>query len=399
MQRPLTAYLLVLLLLTGANTVQRHIITPDLDDIESPAASSAATLEADQRLVFLLQYLASDYDRAVSAGQIVDTLEYHEMQRFARQIVTLYDAAPNRQQATSQQLHALEMSVAQKIPLPGIRKICAEAVARVVQEKSVVLFPHVAPDLADGESLFRENCVSCHGESGDGTGPAADTLNPKPRDFTAPARLNVCTPSQFYQALTFGVEGTAMASFAEAFTPEQCWNLAFYLMTLRRDFQPDATASGLTLTLRQLATKNNLELAGILSYQQRGRQPQTAWQPQRWVDYYRKNPPDLTMDESLTLAEKKLRQSLAAFRRADSAAAILLAEEAYWLGFEPIESKLLSRVYLRFERVHTEYHWCIEEKGPLEKAEALARELLEILQQVRARRGLRQHALMPTTAE
>jgi high-affinity iron transporter len=142
------------------------------------------------------------------------------------------------------------------------------------------LFPSVAPDLADGENLFREDCTACHGERETGNvsassrraGPAADTLNPQPRDFTAPERLNVCTPLQFYQAVTFGVEGTAMAAFAEAFTPEQRWNLAFYL---------------------------------------------------------------------------------------------------------------------KFERTHTEYHWCLEEKGSPERARALVRDMLEILRQIRGRRGLR----------
>jgi len=390
MQRPLTAYLFVLLLLVVATTVQHNIITPDLDAAESSIPTAAAALEDDQRLVFLLQYLASDYDRAVSAGQILDTLEYREMQRFSRQIVMLYEAAPNQQEATLQQLHALENEVAQKTPLPNIRKICADAVTRMVKEKGLFLFPQVAPDLEDGENLFRENCVLCHGERGDGTGASADTLNPKPRDFTAPERLNVCTPLQFYQAITFGVEGTAMASFAEAFTPEQRWNLAFYLMTLRRDFQPHAATGALPLTLRQLATKNNFALAEIFLYQQRARQPDAVWQPQPFIDYCRKNPPALSMDESLALTEKKLQQSFAAFMRADSAAAIQLAEEAYWLGFEPIESKLLSRVYLKFERTHTEYHWCIEEKGTREKARALVRDLLEILQDIRGQRGLRQ---------
>lgn len=384
MQRPLLAYLLFLLLLTGATKIQHHLLTPDLSN-DAPLPS----LETEQRLVFLLQYLASDYDRAVANGEIRDTLEYREMERFAGQIVALYEAAPNQQEFTSQQLRALQNAVAQKAPLSDIRKTCAVAVANVVKEKGLFLFPQIAPDLADGETLFKENCVTCHGERGDGTGTAADTLNPKPRDFTAPERLNVCTPLQFYQALTFGVEGTAMASFAEAFTPEQRWNLAFYLMTLRRDFKPLAATGIALLPLRQLATKNNFELAELFSYQQRRQQPDTLWQPHRYVDYYRQNPPDLAMDESLTLVERKLQQSFTAFVRGDSAAAIQLAEEAYWLGFEPIERKLLSRTYLRFERTHTEYHWCIEEKGTPERARALVRDLLAIVQDIRARRGLR----------
>jgi cytochrome c553 len=35
-----------------------------------------------------------------------------------------------------------------------------------------------------GKSLFSSLCVSCHGQSGKGDGPAASALNPKPRDLT-----------------------------------------------------------------------------------------------------------------------------------------------------------------------------------------------------------------------
>jgi len=389
MQRPLFAYLLLLIFLTGAATIHRRISSPDFDLADAEAQPNAAAPEADQRLIFLLQYLASDYDRAVHDGQIIDSLEYREMQRFARQAVTIYNAAANAQPQTSEHLRELERLIAQKAPVSPVRKSCAEAAAFLIKEKNLFLFPSMAPDLADGGNLFRENCVACHGERGTGNGPAADTLNPKPRDFTAPERMNLCAPLQFYQAVTFGVEGTAMASFAEAFTPEQRWNLAFYLMTLRRDFQPLAAAVAPKLSLRQLATKNNLELADILSYQQRLQRPDSMLQRPRLVDYCRQNPPELAMDEHLAIAEKRLKQSLAAHERADSAMAIQLAEEAYWLGFEPIERKLLSRVYLKFERAHTEYHWCIEEKGAPEPARALVQDMLEILQQIRGQRGLR----------
>jgi len=38
--------------------------------------------------------------------------------------------------------------------------------------------------LRDGESVYREYCAGCHGEKGDGQGPAARFLDPRPRDFT-----------------------------------------------------------------------------------------------------------------------------------------------------------------------------------------------------------------------
>jgi len=42
-------------------------------------------------------------------------------------------------------------------------------------------------DYASGETIYRTNCSTCHGESGNGQGPRAYFINPKPRDFGHPA--------------------------------------------------------------------------------------------------------------------------------------------------------------------------------------------------------------------
>src|SRR5262245_35304145 len=39
-------------------------------------------------------------------------------------------------------------------------------------------------DGVDGAALYDRLCVACHGARGDGAGPAAPWLWPKPRDFT-----------------------------------------------------------------------------------------------------------------------------------------------------------------------------------------------------------------------
>lgn len=36
----------------------------------------------------------------------------------------------------------------------------------------------------EAQDLFTQRCVTCHGADGKGSGPAAASLNPKPRDYT-----------------------------------------------------------------------------------------------------------------------------------------------------------------------------------------------------------------------
>src|SRR5207248_11511324 len=44
--------------------------------------------------------------------------------------------------------------------------------------------PVWAQDANAGKAVYERKCVGCHGEKGDGKGPAAELLLPKPRDFT-----------------------------------------------------------------------------------------------------------------------------------------------------------------------------------------------------------------------
>jgi mono/diheme cytochrome c family protein len=68
--------------------------------------------------------------------------------------------------------------------------------------------------LARGEVLFKQNCTSCHGESGQGNGPAAGTLNPKPRNFTQPADWKRgFHVTDIFTTISTGVKGTGMAAF------------------------------------------------------------------------------------------------------------------------------------------------------------------------------------------
>jgi high-affinity iron transporter len=392
MKPALLSVLFAILLLAAATATHPYIFPSSRQSTEQDNGHANNSAEAGQRVIFLLQYLATDYERAVQNGHIIDLFEYDEMQRFARNAITIYQATATAQRQTLNKLRKLEGLIAARASLPEIRKICDEAVASLVKENNLSVAPQRTPNLDYGRSLYQENCTPCHGLLGAGDGASADTLNPKPRDFTDPERMNACTPWQFYHAITFGVEGTAMPSFSEAWSPRLRWNLAFYLMTLRRDFQPLAPwpgrpATPQKFTLHDLATKSNAELAAILAARNRLSHPDSSLK--QIVDYYRQNPPELTMADYLTITETGLQRSLLAYLRADSAYAAQLAEDAYWNGFEFMEGELSSQIYLAFERAHAEYQSCIQKKGPPEMAQQAVKLMLNILQQIRTQKGWR----------
>jgi mono/diheme cytochrome c family protein len=88
--------------------------------------------------------------------------------------------------------------------------------------------------LARGRDVYRANCVSCHGENGQGDGPAGVVLNPKPRDFRNPSGwTNGAGIVQIYRTLQEGIVKNGMASYAYLPPGDR-----FALIHLVRTFHP-----------------------------------------------------------------------------------------------------------------------------------------------------------------
>jgi mono/diheme cytochrome c family protein len=98
--------------------------------------------------------------------------------------------------------------------------------------------PPATAELVDlGRATFTKQCVPCHGANGNGEGPAAYLLYPKPRDFTSGKFLLVSTwdrvPTDFdlFGAITRGLPGSAMPSWGHL--PERTrWGLVNYIKSL-----------------------------------------------------------------------------------------------------------------------------------------------------------------------
>lgn len=100
--------------------------------------------------------------------------------------------------------------------------------ANLVRAAGPVAQNRLSGDIADanahltqGEGLYRQHCVHCHGINGDGKGPTAAFLNPYPRDFTlgkfkfnSTAIGQPSTHEDLHRILVNGINGTAMPSFA-----------------------------------------------------------------------------------------------------------------------------------------------------------------------------------------
>jgi DMSO reductase family type II enzyme heme b subunit len=92
-------------------------------------------------------------------------------------------------------------------------------------------------DAAQGKAVYERKCLLCHGDKGDGEGPGAALLVPRPRDFTrgkfkirTSASGQGPTDADLFRIITEGMPGTSMPGWR--MLPEKDrWNLVAYLKT------------------------------------------------------------------------------------------------------------------------------------------------------------------------
>lgn len=96
------------------------------------------------------------------------------------------------------------------------RKRCIWAVGSAVM-LALTLAVTRSASAADGAAVYKSYCAPCHGEEGRGDGPVAQSVFPKPRDFTTGAYKVRSTPSgslpsdeDIRRVITYGMPGTSM---------------------------------------------------------------------------------------------------------------------------------------------------------------------------------------------
>ncbi len=106
-----------------------------------------------------------------------------------------------------------------------------------------------AESVARGRELYDElGCATCHGDTGNGDGPSAATLEPDvwgnpqhPADFSRGRIKSGAGPEDVYRTFMTGLNGTAMPSYYDIFAEPDgesiragdAWNLVSYILSLR----------------------------------------------------------------------------------------------------------------------------------------------------------------------
>lgn len=88
--------------------------------------------------------------------------------------------------------------------------------------------------VATGKSLYKVNCLPCHGSTGKGDGPVGVTLNPQPADLTKHTVPGVHTDAQLFEWISNGFPGSQMPAFKTGLSDTDRWNIVNFIRTLAR---------------------------------------------------------------------------------------------------------------------------------------------------------------------
>jgi high-affinity iron transporter len=293
-----------------------------------------------QRLVTVLDYVSSDYARAVvPGGTVVSPDEYEEQVKFVGDARALVASALRPASGANDPLVAavarVEAAVQAKADPTVVARACREAKAEAVARFGLRTVPTETPSLDRARTLYAQSCLPCHGAAGDARTEQAAQLDPRPASFREPARLAALSPYRVYNTLTFGVPGTGMASF-ESLSPSDRWALAFYVLRLGHEGEPARGPA--TLSLAEQAVRTDPEIVESLRASGVEDAPRVLAHL-RTEAAFREPPASLALERTRDM----LRAALVSFEEGRAHEADRRVMDAYLEGFEPLEPRLRAR--------------------------------------------------------
>jgi len=87
------------------------------------------------------------------------------------------------------------------------------------------------PNLDEGQNIYRQNCVNCHGSVGKGDGIAAAQLEPPPADLMA-SKTQEKQDAALLETIKLGRPGTAMPAWISELDEREIENVLAYIRSL-----------------------------------------------------------------------------------------------------------------------------------------------------------------------
>jgi high-affinity iron transporter len=351
--------------------------------------NSSALWAADEakRVLALVDYIGGDYRNAVQGGKVINPDEYQEMTEFSTRSLELFNQLKTSEggdkAGIEKDLRALAAHIKNKSGEELVPQLAQQIKDRLIKTYDIVTYPKAIPSFDSARTIYRENCVQCHGESGKGDGPGRESMNPKtppPANFTDAELMAGLSPFKVYNTTTFGIDNTAMASFA-ALPDEQRWQVAFYVLSLR--FSAEAAASGEAwlkskslppdlASVKTLATSSDEELSAKI----KSHFPDAP--VTEVLAYLRRGLLENKSADPLVIARSLVGDAADLYAKGEKEKAYQKAIEAYLDGFEMAEPALFAKdapLGKSLEAQFTQFRNSIKQGVPAEEIHKQRREI------------------------
>ena len=296
-----------------------------------------------QTIIHLLDYLSKDYPAAVKNGVIIDEGEYLEMKEFSETILSLskkLELTKKQANQIQRNLMDLKANVLNKVSHQKIKAVTSKVKWAIINFTEFEISPSNWPNIDNGQKLFLNNCIQCHGASGNGKGKLAMGLNPAPTNFLIDTLMREVSPFQAYNTIKLGVEGTAMQSFG-MLSDKEVWDLSFYIKSLRFN-----ASSADSLELKQIFDKvsNEVSLKDVATLsdkeliQKLGYKDSVTYKKLKALRIF--SLPENSTENSLVIARNYLSAVLLDYKEGNKKSARQNALNAYLEGIEPVEVRL-----------------------------------------------------------
>lgn len=356
---------------------------------------SPALANTDQQVMttlHMLDYVGVDYPEFVQEGQILDAAEYQEQLEFAQRIISTLESLPPEegQQALIDKAKILLAAVHAKAVGAQVTEMTAELSRELLRTYPIVVAPLKAPKLSSAPALYEAQCAGCHGRTGHGDGLLATAaMEPPPANFHELARQRQRSVFGLYNVITLGVNGTAMPSYAQLPEDER-WALAFYVSQLPyTDAQRKAgealwKAAGPTArAIPNLRALTNATPATLVA--EHGPDAESL------MAFLRSEPKHVaSTTPPIEVSQKKLKESLAAYRAGNQELAMQLALSSYLEGFEIAEAALSAvdkPLMRRIEGEMMRYRQLLQDQAPVVAVEEQAAATHQLLKQAEDQLG------------
>ncbi|MCW8922205.1 MAG: FTR1 family protein [Gammaproteobacteria bacterium] len=189
-----------------------------------PVASFA---DSSQRLIQMLDYIGVDYSPTVENGEVIDDVEYAEMQEFSGLLDGLIQGMPEGadKKPLLETARQIRDGIEQRVAGAQISELTQQLKIDLINIYNISVGPSKAPDDSGVQTLYESECSSCHGVLGYGDGPMASTQSIPPSDFHDMERQYTRSIYDLYNTISLGVDGTPMKAFGHL-SDEQRWALA-----------------------------------------------------------------------------------------------------------------------------------------------------------------------------